>query len=386
MKLHTPTGLYFPAGETHFTGTHKRTGRPVAEGYQADRVAEALKYVADRDVAVDVGAHVGLLTRELAKHFRRVVAFEPGLETYECLKANTKGLGNVVLANVALGSATGEIGIESVGANSGDRQLVPGGKGVRLMRLDDYPLDGCDLIKMDVQGYEAPVLEGSRLTCMAFDPVLIVEEEPADKLRVRFTKEGAVRKILGGWEAECRATVGADRIYAPGFNGYCPYVKYAERGDYHWQQRKMDACAAEVAKIVNAGNHDLVLDVGCGDGAFTAKLDRAVGIDNNKTAVELAVAHGVDARHLSAYRAHKLGQFGAVCMFDVFEHLPKQELLLDRLHRVTKNLYVLNPVPNGSRWHVREFTDAGLVATASVHGWRVAAQHPLRSPAGPGRP
>lgn len=370
--------LYFPDGETHFTSNSRKTGRPAYHEYQATHLAAAYPYVADWSVAVDVGAHVGLLTRQLAKKFERVIAFEPGLETYECLVRNTEHLKNVTCVNAALGATNGQIGIEPIGENSGDRQVVPGGAGVRLMTLDSYPLDDCGLLKMDVQGYEYDVLVGAQATVMAFAPVIIAEDEPPEKLRAKFTKQGAVAKRMADLEAEVRGTAGADVIYAFGPDGAKPYTKYAERGAYHWAQYesgKMTACVDGVVAYVNARGHRHVLDVGCGDGLFTVKLDNTFGVDNNTTAIKLAHEHLAEVRHMNAYRIAQPGAFGvkfdAVFLADCLEHLSKPVLMLDLLHRVAPVLYVLNPVPNGSRWHITEFTDDGLIGLATELGWRL---------------
>jgi FkbM family methyltransferase len=402
MQYVEEAGIYLPDGEQHFAGKNKKTGKPVCLDYQADRLKAAYAHVTDFTLAVDVGAHVGLLTRELAKRFGLVYAFEPHPANYECLQANTAHLPNVVALPFALGRAqcTAGLEFESTG-NSGDRQLVPGGVSVNVAPLDDVDLHACGLIKIDVQGYELEVLEGARNTLCAFSPVVLVEIEPPEKLRrTYYRKTDAPARWLADFQAREVDRVGEDRIYAFGPDGAWPYMKYAERGAYHWQRYesgKTKEVVDRVVAYVKARGPESVLDVGCGDGLFTVLLGRAgvpevIGLDPNATAVALARERGADAVHGTIYQAAALVpkfergvylrknryRFDAVCLFDVFEHLHKQDLAFTILSGLTDTLYVLNPDPDGSRWHVKEFTRDELVAYVTARGWRVV--HEARFP------
>lgn len=374
MKYIGKADLYVPDREGHLLKEKK--GRPFWREYQKDRLDAAFEVCSRWDVAVDAGAHVGIMTRELAKHFGRVVAFEPHPDTFACLLANVGKLPNVTCVNKALGRAAGSVFVEDdVGDNTGNRQVSADAAGteVELTRLDDFPLEGCGLIKMDVQGYELDVVLGARETLMAFCPTLIVEDEPPGKLKRQIHKPGSAVRQLQKWGAGQRTSVGDDVIMTIDPGRFNEYTKYREKGDYHWQKYetgKMRDVVDAVAAAVNGCRYARVLDVGCGDGVFTARMAGAVGIDTNPVAVRLARRHHVEAHELSAFDAHLLGRFDAVTMFDAFEHMPKQGLLLDRLHAVAPNLHVLNPEPNGSEWHTREFRVNELIDFAAGHGWR----------------
>jgi FkbM family methyltransferase len=368
------SGWWFPDHEAHFTGYSKK-GKPVWEGYQRDRLDLAFRHVQDWSCAVDGGAHVGLITRTLAKRFKHVHAFEPCPETFECLRKNTAGMKNVVLHNAALGAAKGTAGMENHWTdNSGDRQLVEGGRGVTVVPLDDVDLDGLGLLKLDVQGYEYYALKGAERTLCAFSPVVIAEVEPKGKLRTHFVKEEMPAKFLESLEAQEVYRVGADRVYTFGPSGARPYAKYRDRGAYHWvdyENGKTTHIVDETVAYIKAQGHASLVDLGCGDGLYTHKLG-AFGVDNNVHAVDLARQRGVDCAHLSVYRARELKRrFDAACMFDVFEHLYKQDLALRVAADLAPVLYLLNPAPNGSEWHTREFEDDALVAYAAKRRWRL---------------
>ena len=49
---------------------------------------------------------------------------------------------------------------------------------VEVVRLDDVPLRGLDLVKIDVESMELDLLQGAERTLAAFRPVIYVEDSP----------------------------------------------------------------------------------------------------------------------------------------------------------------------------------------------------------------
>lgn len=218
MKLIPGTDLYAPDSETHFTGLDKQ-GRPMALTYQHDRVEKALSYVRGRDTAVDVGAHIGIITRFLqTKKFKHIHAFEPHPDNYECLVKNVLlDEHYCYLYMRGLGERYESVGIErEVTENSGDRHIVPAADGhaCSLGPLDDYALPVLDFLKMDIQGYELFALRGAVATLARCRPVCLIEEEPPKKLRCDFgVAQGEVRKFMESLGARLVEFVGCDSIY-----------------------------------------------------------------------------------------------------------------------------------------------------------------------------
>ena len=56
--------------------------------YEQDQFNEVMPHVSNRDVALDIGAHVGIWSMRLAQNFKRVIAFEPVPKHIECWKQN----------------------------------------------------------------------------------------------------------------------------------------------------------------------------------------------------------------------------------------------------------------------------------------------------------
>lgn len=154
---------------------------PKQNGFQREHLFAAFKYVKKWRVAVDVGAHVGFWTRDMAERFETVHAFEAAPDTYKCLVENTKDLPNVKTYPFAVGSKGGQVMImkdarrEAVG-NTGSRYVMPTEEGdVRMVSVDSLGLVHCDFMKVDVEGFEPDVIKGARGTLRRHMPVVIME-------------------------------------------------------------------------------------------------------------------------------------------------------------------------------------------------------------------
>jgi FkbM family methyltransferase len=163
--------------------------------YQSFKYHKALIYTKKRRTAVDIGSHCGLWAVQMAKHFEKVVCFEPLPVHIECWKKNVS---NCVLHEVALGDRESRCSIEVVPGASG-RSHIKDGTDFRVMRLDDFHLEDVDFIKADVEGYELLALRGGEETIKRCKPVVIVEQKPGHATRLGLPEKGAVGylKTLG---------------------------------------------------------------------------------------------------------------------------------------------------------------------------------------------
>ena len=143
-------------------------------------------------VAIDVGANIGCFTVPMAKRVGPnglVVAIEPQRVIYQTLCANValNALENVLTVHAAAGTEEGSIIVPQVnysdGGNFGGVELGGNEKGeqVPVTMLDALPLDGCHLIKIDVEGMECEVIEGAKEIIDKFQPVLYVENDRKEK-------------------------------------------------------------------------------------------------------------------------------------------------------------------------------------------------------------
>lgn len=124
---------------------------------------------------LDVGADVGSHTVRYAERAARVIAFEPNRDEFDCLVWNCKHLPNVTCLPLALSSCR-DLRELLVCENAGAGYLAPRRTGsVQCIPLDELPLERCDFIKIDVEGYEPYVLSGAAKTIRRYRPILLLE-------------------------------------------------------------------------------------------------------------------------------------------------------------------------------------------------------------------
>jgi FkbM family methyltransferase len=145
--------------------------------YQSGKLEKALPYCRHARTAIDVGAHCGLWTVQLAQYFERVEAFEPLPRHIECWKKNAGWKLTNRLYPVALGEKEGSCGMHVVEGLSG-RSHVNGGNDFLMKRLDDYAFEDVDFLKIDTEGYELFVIKGAEETIKKWRPVIVVEQKP----------------------------------------------------------------------------------------------------------------------------------------------------------------------------------------------------------------
>jgi FkbM family methyltransferase len=124
-------------------------------------------------IIIDAGGNVGQTCLYLEKWFpnARIYSLEPVRSTFESLQRNTASHRNILCRNVALGETQGTREIRLMrdsGLNTltSEPVLEPEASGVieriRLTTLlafcQEESIDRIDILKMDVQGYELPIL------------------------------------------------------------------------------------------------------------------------------------------------------------------------------------------------------------------------------------
>jgi len=152
--------------------------------YGFDAPQTVLRFAPEGGVAVDVGANLGEWSVPLAKAVGpngRVLCCEPNPSVAAALAA-TLAINNLAQARVipaALSAADGDGHLVVHAADTGLAHLADAGIPVRLRSLDsllvELGFDRLDLLKIDVEGHEARVLEGAANTLRRLRPVLIFE-------------------------------------------------------------------------------------------------------------------------------------------------------------------------------------------------------------------
>lgn len=170
-------------------------------------------------LAVEVGAHLGLLTVPLGRRFKRVLAFEPNGFNYRLLTANMalNGLREVACINEAVFSECVELSLAksekqeipvSVGAdgsfdgwsatNLGAYSFSPEGSGIfgaMARTLDSYQLNDVAFLKIDAQGADGEVLAGAAETIRRCRPLIVFEWEDELSKNFRMSKADVERQL-----------------------------------------------------------------------------------------------------------------------------------------------------------------------------------------------
>ena len=175
-----PTGLKW-----HYEGPHTDDHLPIL-GHEMGIVNMALAAFPKGGVFVDVGAHVGLYTLELARKAEQVIAIEANETTWKKLEANIllNDLGSKV-TTICAAAWNKKTRLDMVDPNEkiagGSRRCIPATDwgSVQADKLDillrDEDLARVDMIKIDVEGAEKRVLKGARKTLMEFQPTVLIE-------------------------------------------------------------------------------------------------------------------------------------------------------------------------------------------------------------------
>lgn len=169
---------YMPNSDNHFERLiNKRVRNGGPPQYQDDVRDEAYKYVTDFNIAVDIGANVGLWSKPLTQKFKQVIAFEPLEQVYSCLELNCENL-PVELHKHALGSVNDVVEMVFNAENTGGSFVSEVGTGtIQIKRLDDLNLPKFGLLKIDCERHELEVLKGAMDTIIKYKPIIVCEQQ-----------------------------------------------------------------------------------------------------------------------------------------------------------------------------------------------------------------
>ena len=141
-------------------------------------------HIPRKRVMIDIGANIGIFARPSAEQFEHVICFEPVFKNFEVLQKNLETYSNVELHNLGLSNrdqtATFEFQTLKCGHTKQVEEFVPNPEFEQhtgeLTTLDRFNFQNVDWIKIDVEGFENAVLEGSRDTIQRNRPWLLIED------------------------------------------------------------------------------------------------------------------------------------------------------------------------------------------------------------------
>lgn len=171
--------------------------------------------VKDTDIVVDIGANIGIYSLRFAQLASkgRVISFEPHPATFARLREHVRmnGFEHLIPMQYGIGPRNETLRLyEVVESNSGMNRILPEGRVdpstashsivVKPLReaIRQLGLLRIDLIKIDVEGFEMDVLQGSEEVIRSFQPVLFIELDD-ENLRVHGTSASALVALVRSW-------------------------------------------------------------------------------------------------------------------------------------------------------------------------------------------
>jgi FkbM family methyltransferase len=142
-------------------------------------------FVRRGDVAIDVGANVGLYSLAFLRRGANVVAIEPLARNVLDLNRLSARFGRLTVCQAAASDTAGRaelrvpVGDTDLDGYATLRALstTHNVESVRTIRLDDLELDNVAAIKIDVEGCETAVINGARGLIKKHQPFLMIEIE-----------------------------------------------------------------------------------------------------------------------------------------------------------------------------------------------------------------
>ena len=157
-------------------------------GQQAQRDT-ALEYIKQWRVCLDIGSNIGQWTRPLSNRFESVVCFEPNPNFRECFEKNIKEQ-NVLLWPYGLSDkehkAKQDFNSTVLKQEEGD---------IDCRTLDSFGLTNVDFVKIDVDGFEIPLLNGARETLTKNNPVINIEMKRDKRSNIAQESESILKDL-----------------------------------------------------------------------------------------------------------------------------------------------------------------------------------------------
>lgn len=180
MFWYDKAGLWWPADDAGYEACYR---------YVMNRITDldhAVARVRGRRTVVQAGAHVGLWPLRLARSFRRVLSFEVHPSCYEAARRNCSGVVCIDVKPIGLGESYCPAAPLMRRTGSGSWRIDPAGDtSTPIMALDELELKDCDLLVLDIEGYEVAALKGAAETIARCRPVIHVEELPRSRDAIR---------------------------------------------------------------------------------------------------------------------------------------------------------------------------------------------------------
>ena len=198
--------------------------RGSAEGLKWNRkelpvLLQVIQMTRQRRVVVQAGGNLGVFPKYMSGFFETVYTFEPEPELFEIMAQNAPER-NIIKFQAALGCERQLVHMSRVrrqqdGGNSHEGITHVSGAGkIPTLQIDDLGLPICDLVYLDIEGYEFYALKGAVKTVERCQPLIAVEVNKSLK-----QMGGITREDIHAWfrihEYDFLQKIRSDEIFTP---------------------------------------------------------------------------------------------------------------------------------------------------------------------------
>ena len=124
---------------------------------------------------IQAGGNIGIWPVALSKKFNYVYTAEPDEANFAALEINTKNYQNILIRNVAFGQELGFGAIDHIDPDNIGAHQVKEGNEFQVIQIDDLGVEDCDLLQLDVEGFEHFAVIGALETIKKSWPVICLE-------------------------------------------------------------------------------------------------------------------------------------------------------------------------------------------------------------------
>ena len=181
---------------------------------ELDHLSHLLPFLQKTNVMIQAGGNCGLVVKQFVDTFKSIYTFEPDPVNFYCLNVNLP-FTNVNKIQACLGNEHNMVELAQPSQDDVGSYYVKSGSIIPILKIDDIKLAECDLIMLDIEGYELNALKGGEETILKYKPILCIEILDAYLNRFNATADEAFKYItdtLGYFEVGRYAS---DYKYAP---------------------------------------------------------------------------------------------------------------------------------------------------------------------------
>lgn len=175
------------------------------------------KFVLSSNVMIQAGGNCGLIVSQFVDWFAQIYTFEPDPVNFYCLNVNLPYT-NVHKIQACLGNSHGLVGMSNQFTDDVGAHHVTEGGMIPTIKIDDLKLQECNLVMLDLEGYELNALKGAENTIKKYKPVLCVESCEPWLNRYGTTSQELHKYITTNFGYQIAGQYASDYIYVPAQN------------------------------------------------------------------------------------------------------------------------------------------------------------------------